>query len=110
MAEIGAVSTDIAPVFAALGDPTRLSLVSRLQKGQPKSISQLSEGFELTRQAVSKHLRVLEQAGVVASQRVGRENRFVLEPTAIDDARSFLDRASSQWDEALSRLSELVEE
>ena len=110
MAEAAVNPTDIASVFAALGDPTRLGLVSRLQNGQTQSISQLAEGFRLTRQAVTKHLRVLEHAGVVARERVGRESRYVLEPAAIDEARVYLDRASEQWDEAVARLRAFVEE
>ena len=98
-----------APVFAALGDPTRLELVSRLGDGESRSIVELSEGLELTRQGVTKHLQVLEQAGVVASQRVGRENRFRIEPDPIARARDYLARASAQWDEAIARLKAAVE-
>ncbi|MCE9523941.1 MAG: helix-turn-helix domain-containing protein [Alphaproteobacteria bacterium] len=100
---------DIAPVFAALGDRVRLSLLSRLKDGKPQSIVQLAEGFELTRQGVSKHLRVLEQVGVVTSERVGRESQFLLDPSRIHDARSYLDRVSEQWDDALMRLKMHVE-
>jgi DNA-binding transcriptional ArsR family regulator len=96
-------------VFAALGDETRLSVLSRLSSGQPQSISRLTVGTQLTRQAVTKHLRVLESAGVVRSVRVGRESLFELEPRPLDDARKYLDRVSKQWDDALARLKSFVE-
>ena len=99
-----------APIFAALGDPTRLALVSRLSDGQPRSIAQLTDGLDLTRQGVTKHLRVLEQAGIVSSERIGRESRFAFTPTPIDEVRSYLDRVSRQWDDALGRLKAFVEE
>ena len=102
-------AADAAPIFAALGDPTRLSLVVRLSGGETLSISRLSSDTHLTRQAVTKHLRVLEQAGLVASLRVGRESRFALRPEPIDALRAFLDEISTQWDEALGRLQAFVE-
>ena len=99
-----------ASVFAALGDETRLSVLAKLANGRPQSISRLTAGTRLTRQAVTKHLRVLEGAGIVRSARVGRESRFELEPQAIDDVRAYLDQVSKQWDDALARLKTLVEE
>ena len=98
-----------APVFAALGDETRLSLVLKLAGGQARSIAQLTEGYGLTRQAVTKHLRVLEEAGVVRSVRSGRESLFELDPRPIAEVRSYLDDVSRQWDEALGRLKAFVE-
>ena len=98
-----------APVFAALGDETRLSLVARLCEGPPQSISQLTEGSNLTRQAISKHLRVLENAGIIDSVRVGRESQYQFKPKPIDDLKSYLDQVSEQWDEALGRLKSFVE-
>jgi DNA-binding transcriptional ArsR family regulator len=99
-----------ASVFAALGDETRLSVLARLAKGEPQSIARLTAGTRLTRQAVTKHLRVLEGAGVVRSVRVGRESQFALEPKAIDEVRAYLDGVSRQWDDALARLKSLVED
>jgi DNA-binding transcriptional ArsR family regulator len=99
-----------ASIFAALGDETRLAMVGALANGQAQSISRLKAGTTLTRQAVSKHLRVLEGAGIVRLVRVGRESRFELEPRAIDDVRTYLDHVSKQWDDALARLKLLVEE
>ena len=99
-----------APVFAALGDATRLSLLSRLFDGKPRSIAQLSEGMKLTRQGVTKHLAVLERAKLVKHERVGRETRYAVERAALSQARDYLDRASRQWDGAIGRLRRLVEE
>ena len=98
-----------ASVFAALGDETRLSVLARLSEGEPQSIARLTRGTTLTRQAVTKHLRVLEGAGVVRSTRLGRETRFALEPRPLAEARDYLDRVSKQWDEALARLKSFVE-
>ncbi len=105
-----AASADPAPVFSALGDATRLALVSRLSDGQPRSIAQLTDGLGLTRQGVTKHLRVLERAGIVTRRRVGRESRFVFTPAPIDEVRTYLDRVSRQWDDALARLKAFVED
>jgi DNA-binding transcriptional ArsR family regulator len=100
---------DRALVFAALGDETRLSLIGKLSKGPPQSISRLAEGSMVTRQAITKHLRVLEGAGVVHSVRVGRESLFAFRPEPLEEARSYLDRVSDQWDHTLARLKSFVE-
>jgi DNA-binding transcriptional ArsR family regulator len=100
---------DRAAVFAALGDGTRLSLVAKLSSGPPQSISRLAEGSTLTRQAVTKHLRVLEGAGLVHSVRVGRESLFEFRPQPLRDAQSYLARVSGQWDNVLGRLKSFVE-
>ena len=99
-----------ATVFAALGDETRLSVLAKLLSGEPQSIARLTEGTHLTRQAVTKHLRVLESAGVVRSSRAGREALFELQPRPIEDARAYLDRIAQQWDDALARLKAFVED
>jgi DNA-binding transcriptional ArsR family regulator len=98
-----------APVFAALGDPTRLSLLTELSDGRARSITALSAHSRLTRQAVTKHLQVLHGAGLVSLARVGRESRFAYRPEPIATARSYLDTVSAQWDEALARLRAFVE-
>src|SRR5215475_5906455 len=90
-----------ASVFAALGDETRLSVLGKLSAGKPQSISRLTEGTRLSRQAVTKHLRVLESAGVVRSIRAGRESLFELETKSLDDARRYLNEVSRQWEDAL---------
>lgn len=99
-----------ARVFAALGDETRLQLVSKLSGGKPRSISQLTAGSKLTRQAISKHLGVLRRAGMVHSQRAGRERRFELDPRSLAGVRDYLDQVSAQWDHALARLKAFVED
>jgi DNA-binding transcriptional ArsR family regulator len=98
-----------ARVFAALGDTTRLSLVSKLSRGQPRSISQLTERSRLTRQAITKHLRVLEGAGIVHSAHAGRESLFELDLEPLAEVREYLGLVSKQWDQALSRLKAFVE-
>ena len=107
--ERGAALTRRAAVFAALGDETRLALIGHLSSGPPRSISRLAQGSALTRQAITKHLRVLEGAGVVQSARVGRESLFELRPEPLKDVRAYLDRVSGQWDQALARLKSFVE-
>jgi DNA-binding transcriptional ArsR family regulator len=98
-----------ASVFAALGDETRLVLVAKLAGGQPYSISQLTKGSKLTRQAISKHLRVLETAGMVRSVRSGREKLFEFSPRPTEGIKEYLDFISEQWDQALGRLKSFVE-
>jgi DNA-binding transcriptional ArsR family regulator len=99
-----------APLFAALGDETRLRLVARLSAEGPGSIARLSERSGVTRQAITKHLRVLEGAGLARSARRGRERVWSLEPRRLDDAHAFLDAVSRRWDDALERLRALVED
>lgn len=99
-----------ASVFAALGDITRLELVSRLSDGKQHSIAQLSDGLNLTRQGVTKHLYVLRDAGMVSCKRIGRETRFTIKPDPIAKARDYLTRASAQWDDTIERLRASVEE
>ena len=98
-----------APVFAALGDETRLRLVSKLCHRSPQSISELAEKSELTRQAITKHLRVLENAGIVHHLKSGRERLFQFDPRPIDGIQEYLRSVSSRWDQSLSRLKAFVE-
>jgi DNA-binding transcriptional ArsR family regulator len=99
-----------APVFAALGDATRLSLLAKLCGGRSYSISQLTEGSKLTRQAITKHLRVLARVGIVRSVRAGRESLFEFDPAPIGEIREYLDFVSEEWDQALTRLKSFVED
>jgi DNA-binding transcriptional ArsR family regulator len=99
-----------APVFAALGDRTRLALVAKLTEGELYSISELTQGSRLTRQAITKHLRVLEHAGIVRCMRRGRESQFAFNPEPLYEAKSYLESVSEQWDLALARLKMFVEE
>jgi DNA-binding transcriptional ArsR family regulator len=98
-----------AALFAALGDETRLRLIDRLADGKGMPISALCQGAEFTRQAMTKHLRVLERAGFVRAKRVGRETRFAYQPSALDEAQKALDEIGRRWEQALDRLQALVE-
>jgi len=98
-----------AHLFAALGDETRLRLVSRLCEGGPMSIARLTEGSHVTRQAIAKHLRVMKGSGLARSTRRGRESVWQLDQRRLQGARRYLDMISKQWDDALLRLREFVE-
>ena len=99
-----------ARVFAALGDKTRLRIVSRLCSGGPLSITRLTAGSDVTRQAITKHLDVLQEAGLVRGTRMGRERVWKIDPAQLEQSRRYLDQISSQWDEALGRLKALLED
>lgn len=99
-----------APVFAALGDATRLRLVARLCADGPLSIARLSEGAGVTRQAVTKHLETLGEAGLVRHNRRGRERIWELETKRLEKARRCLSQIAGEWDAAISRLKAFVEE
>ena len=98
-----------AAIFAALGDETRLGLVSRLCDEGPLSIATLTGGFDITRQAIAKHLRVMEDAGLVHRTQIGRESLWQIEPKRLAEAREYLQQISAQWDGALARLKRFVE-
>ena len=99
-----------APVFAALGDRTRLRLIARLGAEGPLSMARLTDGSDVTRQAVAKHLRVLAGAGLARGVRQGRQRVWRLEPAPLDEARRSLERIAERWDEALGRLKAALEE
>ncbi|HWW83497.1 MAG TPA: metalloregulator ArsR/SmtB family transcription factor [Vicinamibacterales bacterium] len=99
-----------APVFAALGDQTRLALVARMSSDGPLSITQLTAGSAVTRQAITKHLGILASAGLVSDRRQGRERIWELELEQMEAARRYLDHVSKRWDAALDRLKQFVEE
>jgi DNA-binding transcriptional ArsR family regulator len=98
-----------AHTFAALGDPTRLSLIARLCRVAWQSISQLAEGTTLTRQAITKHLQVLEKVGLVRSVRKGRETLFEFDATPIETIEQYLSLVSGQWERKLSDLQTFLE-
>ena len=100
---------DVAPLFAALGDETRLRLLVRLSSSGPESITRLSAKTPVSRQAVTKHLDVLSRAGLIRGNRRGRERIWQVEPQRLVDARLYLDRISRLWDDALGRLQRHVE-
>ncbi len=99
-----------APVFSALGERTRLRLVARLAGSEPLSITHLTEGSGITRQGVTKHLRVLSDAGIVRAARRGRETLWELKHERLETARRSLERISARWNETLDRLKKYVEE
>ena len=98
-----------AEVFAALADPTRREVIARLSAGGASTASRLAEEIPVTRQAIAKHLAALEDAGLVASERVGRENRYRLTPAPMAEAVSWLTSVGAEWDERLDRLRSLLE-
>jgi DNA-binding transcriptional ArsR family regulator len=98
-----------AAIFAALGDETRLSLLSRLCSGQRYSIAELTEGTKLTRQAVTKHLRVLERVRIVHGTREGRQSLFQFDPHPVIEMKEYLELVSKEWDVALARLKTFAE-
>jgi len=97
-------------LFAALGDPTRLRLVARLCDGGPMSIARLTDGSKISRQAITKHLRVMEGSGLLRSTRRGRERVWQVDHRRLEEARHYLDTISKQWDDALLRLRDFVEQ
>ena len=99
-----------APLFAALGDGVRLALLTKLSDGILLSITQLSGGSTISRQAITKHLRILQNTGLVRSTRRGRENLFQIEPKPLKEVGDSLNAISRHWDEALSRLKSFVED
>ena len=99
-----------APLFAALGDERRLALVNRLSVEGPQSITRLTAGSVVTRQAITKHLQILAAAGLVHDSRRGRERIWTLDTERLDEARRYLDQIAQHWDEALERLRQFVEE
>jgi DNA-binding transcriptional ArsR family regulator len=98
-----------APLFAALEDETRLRVVARLSEEGPLSITRLTEGAKVSRQAVTKHLHVLADAGLVKNARDGRENVWQLRPRRLSEARRLLDLISKEWDDTIDRLRSFVE-
>ncbi len=99
----------VTPVFAALGDATRMQLVHRLATGEAQSIVQLAEGIDISHQGITKHLKVMEKAGLVRAERVGRERRYTCEPDAMQTASTYLQQVARDWDAALLRLKAFVE-
>lgn len=108
-ASLASQSRNAARIFAALGDETRLGLVSRLSDAGPLSIARLAEGSKVTRQAVAKHLQVMERSGLVRSRRHGRERIWQINRSHFRDAGRYLEAISRQWDAALLRLRDFVE-
>ena len=104
------MTSNIAAVFGALGDETRLAIIAKLHDGTEQSITNLTQGLSLTRQGVSRHLHVLEDAKLVRRNRIGRETRYQINVKALNRARQYLERASVQWDDATARLANHLED
>ena len=102
--------SEAVPVFAALGDATRLRLVGRLSLEGPLSITRLSEGTGVTRQAITRHLYALDDAGLVRNARRGRERVWELDVKRLEIAKRYLDQIAAQWDAAAERLKAFVED
>lgn len=100
---------DPARLFAALGDPTRMAIIRRLSAGEACSITALTRTSRISRQAVTKHLHVLQAAGLVRVQRAGRESRYAFDRARLTDAETYLAAISAQWDDAIDRLRAMVE-
>ncbi len=99
-----------AAVFAALGEPTRIGLLDRLSDGAPRSISTLARDLPISRQALTKHLRVLQGAGLASAERDGRETLYRIDPAGLLAAEAWIGTVSSQWDAAIDRLRRHVED
>ena len=100
---------DLAQLFAALGEPTRLSVVDRLRDGSERSIASIATGLPISRQALTKHLKVLEAVGIANSRRLGRETVYRIDPAGLIAAERWIADVSSQWDSAIDRLKKHVE-
>jgi DNA-binding transcriptional ArsR family regulator len=100
---------ELAQLFAALGEPTRLSVVDRLRDGSEQSIAAIATGLPITRQALTKHLKVLEAAGIANSRRHGRETVYRIDPSGLVAAERWIADVSTQWDRAIDRLKNQVE-
>ena len=100
---------ELAQLFAALGEPTRLGLVDRLRDGSEQSIASMAVGLPISRQALTKHLKVLEAAGIAHSRRLGRETVYRIDPAGLIAAEQWIADVSSQWDSAIDRLKKHVE-
>ena len=99
-----------AQLFAALGDETRLGLVARLCANGPLSITELSAGSGVTRQGITKHLRVMERSGLARSNRRGRESVWEVDLRRMEEAQRYLREISTQWDKALARFQKFVKD
>jgi DNA-binding transcriptional ArsR family regulator len=102
--------SEAVPIFAALGDPVRLAIVARLCKDGPLPTIELKQGVPVSRQGITKHLRVLEDAGLVSSGRVGRDRQWRMQAQQLTAVRDYLNWISAQWDRRLERLKRVVED
>jgi DNA-binding transcriptional ArsR family regulator len=103
-------TTEQQPLFAALADPVRRSLLVKLAENSPKTATQLSQDYSITRQGIHKHLTVLEDAGLVAVHQVGKEKRYTLTLEPLSEVERWIEKLSARWDERLLRLKRMLEE
>lgn len=96
-------------MFEALADPVRRRLVSQLAESSPRTATQLAQHHTISRQAVVKHLAILERARLVATQRAGREKHYILTPEPLKQLGRWIDTVSVRWEARLARLKRLVE-
>ncbi|MCI0679402.1 MAG: metalloregulator ArsR/SmtB family transcription factor [Actinobacteria bacterium] len=97
------------PIFTALADPTRRQMLDRLVSEGPATATRLAGELPITRQAVAKHLTVLQEAGLVVRESVGRETIFQASPEALDEVKAWIDQVGAQWDRRLRRLRQSLE-
>jgi DNA-binding transcriptional ArsR family regulator len=102
-------SSAVAELFAALGDPIRLTLVRKLSAEGAQSITRLTAGSGITRQGITRHLHALGEAGLVRDTKEGRERIYSLDVKRLEVAREYIDQVSAQWDAAAARLKAFVE-
>jgi DNA-binding transcriptional ArsR family regulator len=95
-------------VFAALADPTRRAVLRSIASGEASTATELAARLPVSRQAVQKHLALLEQAQLVGAERVGRETRFQATPAPLADAIAWMTAVGSQWDDRLASLGEAI--
>ena len=103
------IRTGSGNTFWALSDPVRLEILDRISSGSEVTVSQLAAVLPITRQAVSRHVRTLEEAGLVKGSQEGREHRYHVDTAPLDDARRWLDRRVASWEDALRRLATYLE-
>ncbi len=104
----GAVAEEDA-LWAAVADPTRRRVLEALLEKGEATTTTLAEGLPVTRQAVAKHLIVLDRVGLVAGERRGREVHYAVQPERLDDAADSMARVAAQWDRRLARIKRLAE-
>ena len=104
-----ALKPELAQLFAALGEPTRIGVVDRLRDGSEQSITSIATELPISRQALTKHLKVLEAAGIASSRRLGRETVYRIDPVGLVAAERWIADVSDQWDGAIDRLKKHVE-
>ncbi|NNF63819.1 MAG: winged helix-turn-helix transcriptional regulator [Acidimicrobiia bacterium] len=102
--------SEVLTTFWALSDPVRLEIVDRVASGSELTVTQLAAVLPMTRQAITRHVRTLEESGLLVGEREGREHRYRVNVAPLTHASGWLDSKRTAWDDALSRLAEYLEE